>query len=349
MKAVIYQAFQGPIAIEEVADPIPPADGVVIQVRACGLCRSDWHGWMGHDGDITPPMVPGHELAGIIAAVGDRVSGAWRVGDRVTVPFCCGCGHCEQCADGQQQICDNYFQPGFTGWGAFAELVAIRYADTNLVCLPDDVDFATAASLGCRFITAYRAICDQGQVGEGQWVAVHGCGGVGLSAIMIARARGARVVAVDIHPGALALATRLGAEVVVNGHSDTSAADVAAQIREATSGGVHVSMDALGSAQTCQDSILSLRKRGRHVQVGLLPATDGTPVPMDAVIARELELVGSHGMQAHRYPEMMAHIRAGTLAPQDMVTGHIGLAEVPAALTAMDQFAKAGVTVAVLP
>ena len=186
-------------------------NGVVIEVKANGICRSDWHGWMGHDPDIHLPHVPGHELAGVIAAVGKNVR-RWQVGDHVTLPFVCGCGTCPQCLSGNQQVCDHQFQPGFTHWGSFAQYVAIHYADDNLVRLPEEIDFVTAASLGCRFVTSFRGIVDQGRVSAGQWVAVHGCGGVGLSAIMIASAAGAQVLAVDIDDAKLEFARSIGAE-----------------------------------------------------------------------------------------------------------------------------------------
>ena len=197
MRAVYYEEFAKLPRIENLPDPTPPEHGVVLRVKATGLCRSDWHGWMGHDPDITLPHVPGHEIAGVIEAVGNKV-GRWKLGDRVTLPFVCGCGACPQCMSGNHQVCDRQFQPGFTHWGSFAEFVAIHYADINLVRLPDELTYVTAASLGCRFATSFRAIVDQGRVSAGQWVAVHGCGGVGLSAIMIANALGARVVAIDI-------------------------------------------------------------------------------------------------------------------------------------------------------
>jgi alcohol dehydrogenase len=340
MKAAIYHSFREPVCIEDLPDPVPDPDGVVIRVQATGLCRSDWHGWMGHDPDVRLPHVPGHELAGTVEAVGTDVRG-WRAGDRVTVPFCCGCGQCEQCEAGNQHICDRYFQPGFTAWGSFAELVAIRYADTNLVRLPEEMDFQTAASLGCRFITAYRAVRDQVRVAEGEWLAVHGCGGVGLSAVMIASAHGADVIAVDINEEALKLAESMGARIGIDARSE---ADIPAAIQAHTGGGAHASLDALGSVTTCRNSIRCLRKRGRHVQVGLLHGSE-TPLPMDQVIARELEIAGSHGMQAHRYPEMLAAIHDGVLAPQRLITRRIGLAEVPAALAAMGANQGAGITV----
>ena len=218
MRAVIFERFGGPLEVQRVADPEPSPAGVVVRVGASGVCRSDWHGWQGHDPDISLPHVPGHELAGTVAAVGDAVV-RWRVGDRVTVPFVCACGRCPRCAAGQQQVCDRQTQPGFTHWGSYAELVCLEAADVNLVALPDEMSFATAASLGCRYATAFRAVVQQGRVRPGEWVAVHGCGGVGLSAVQIAVAAGARVVAVDVTDGALELARAFGAEHVVDGRA----------------------------------------------------------------------------------------------------------------------------------
>ena len=332
MRAVLYTEFREPPAVREVADPVPPADGVVVRVEATGLCRSDWHGWQGHDPDIVVPHVPGHELAGVVVEVGADVR-RWSVGDRVTVPFVCACGACGPCLTGDQQVCDNQFQPGFTHWGSFAELVALHRADINLVRLPDDLDYVTAAGLGCRFATAHRAVVGQGRVKAGEWVAVHGCGGVGLSAVMIAVAGGARVVAIDVSDAALNAAIELGAATTVSG----SAPDVVGRVIEATDGGASLSIDALGSAATCFNSIAGLRKRGRHVQVGLMLGDDSrAPVPMDLVVARELEILGSHGMAAHDYAAMLASVVSGRLDPARLVGRTIGLDDAPAALMAMD-------------
>jgi alcohol dehydrogenase len=342
VRAVIYRAFSGPLEIEKVPDPVPPDGGVVLKVMASGVCLSDWHGWQGHDPDIVLPHIPGHELAGTVEAVGEGVT-RWHPGDRVTLPFVCGCGHCPQCASGNQQVCDHQFQPGFTHWGSFAEYVAIHYADVNLVRLPDDMDFPTAASLGCRFATSFRAIVDQGRVSEGDWVVVHGCGGVGLSAIMIATARGARVVAVDIADDKLEFAREMGAVATVNANS---AADTAGAVRDQTGGGAHVSIDAIGNADACFNSIDSLRKRGRHIQVGLMTGDEQTPrIPMHKVIANELEIRGSHGMQAYRYDEMLAMIAAGSLSPGKLIGRTIDLEGSIAALTSMSDFDTTGVTI----
>ena len=341
MQAVLYTAFTQPASIETVPDAVPTAHGVVIAVGATGLCRSDWHGWMGHDPDIKLPHVPGHEFAGVIAAVGSAVT-KWRVGDRVTAPFVCGCGICAQCVSGNHQVCDQQFQPGFTHWGSFAEYVAIDHADVNLVQLPESLDVATAASLGCRFATSFRAVVDHGKVSAGQWVAVHGCGGVGLSAIMIANALGAQVVAIDIIEEKLALARAVGATAtVLAAHND-----VVAAVLDTTGGGAHVSIDALGNPTTCFNSIACLRKRGKHIQVGLMLADQRHPaIPMDRVIANELEILGSHGMQAYRYEAMLNLIASGKLRPDLLIGRTIALHEAPAALAALDNFSGAGVTV----
>jgi alcohol dehydrogenase len=344
VRAVIYEQFQTVPRVREVPDRQCPSDGAVIAVRATGVCRSDWHGWMGHDSDVQVPHVPGHEFAGVIIEVGSEV-GRWQLGDRVTAPFVCACGSCEVCGEGHQNVCPNQSQPGFTYWGSFAEQVVVDHADTNLVGLPDQMTFATAAGLGCRFATAYRAVVHHGRAAPGQWLAVYGCGGVGLSAVMIGASRGMRVVAVDVSPEALELAAAFGAEVTIN----ASGGGVVERIGEVTAGGAHVSIDALGRASTLADAVAGLRRRGRHVQVGLLLADDAQPpVAMGAVIARELEIIGSHGMAAHDYPQMLDDIAAGRLHPARLVVRTIGLDEAPAALVEMGQGAGPGTTVVLL-
>jgi alcohol dehydrogenase len=337
---MVIDAVRAQPEVREVATPFAPEGGVVVQVKATGVCRSDWHAWAGHD-DIAWPHVPGHELAGVITEVGAGVE-RWQVGDRVTVPFVCGCGRCAWCAAGEAQVCPDQAQPGFTHWGSFAEQVVLHAADTNLVALPESIDFATAASLGCRFATAYRALVARVRLTKGEWVTVVGAGGVGLSAVMIAKALGARVIAVDRNAEALTLATELGADhtLLADGR------DIGAAVAELTPGGSHVAVDAVGSEQTCADAIHSLRRRGRHVQIGLLPPVDGHPrVTMARVIGWELDLLGSHGMAAVDYPGMLALIESGALQPQRLVERTIGLDEAAALLPVFDQASVAGMTI----
>jgi len=342
MKAAVYEKFQTTLSIQNVPDPRPTENGVVLRVKACGICRSDWHGWMGNDADISLPHVPGHELAGIVEEVGIGVKN-WKKGDRVTLPFVCGCGKCPQCASGNNQVCDFQFQPGFTAWGAFAEFVAIDYADTNLVKLPDEIDFVTASSLGCRFVTSFRAVAHQGKISGGEWLAVWGAGGVGLSAIMIASALGANVIAIDISAEKLEFAKSIGAREIVNAKTS---ANLSEAVKEISGGGAHVSIDALGHPETCFNSIASLRKRGKHIQVGIMEAAHRHPkIPLDLVIARELEILGSHGMQAYKYAEMLEMISSGKLEPQKLIGKTISLEESLDELVNMNNFAGTGVTV----
>ncbi|MCL6272828.1 zinc-dependent alcohol dehydrogenase family protein [Muricauda sp. 2012CJ35-5] len=342
MKAAVYENFQGKIQVMDVPIPKPMSHGVLLKIKATGMCLSDWHGWIGHDPDIILPHVPGHELAGEIVETGKDVIN-FKVGDRVTVPFVGGCGSCYQCHSGNHQVCDNQSQPGFTHWGSFAEYMILNHADLNLVKLPDEINDETASILGCRFITSFRAVVEQGNLKGGEFVAVHGCGGVGLSAIMIAHASGAQVIAVDINDDALELAENLGAVITIN---SLRSLDVVDEVKEFTKGGAHLSIDALGHQQTCFNSIANLRKRGKHIQVGLMTGDDKHPsIPMDQVIAEELEILGSHGMQAFKYGEMLKMIQSGKLRPELLIERTISLDQSVDLLPKMDQFKNSGVTI----
>jgi len=340
VRAVQFTQYGAALALVSMDEPLCPPDGVLVGVSATGVCRSDWHAWQGHD-PVQLPHVPGHEFAGVITEVGPEVTRR-QVGERVTVPFVCGCGRCEFCLGGNAQVCLQQTQPGFTGPGSFAELVAIQAADLNVVPLPDFVDFVTAASLGCRFATAYRALTAHGRVQRNDWVAVHGCGGVGLSAVMIATALGARVVAVDLSSAALQRARELGAEVLVFGGDSATR-----RVVEVTGGGASVSVDAVGSTSTALASVNCLRPRGRHVQIGLLLGRHATPpLPMDRVIAKELEIYGSHGMAARDYPALLDLVASGAVRPDRLVGQVIGLEEAGSALAAMSSPpTTAGITV----
>ncbi len=327
MRALVYDEFGQLPTVRDVPDPSCPPDGAVIAVQATGLCRSDLHAWAGHDDTVRLPHIGGHEYAGTIAELGPKVAG-WAVGDRVTVPFVCACGTCDACRAGLGNICERQTQPGFDLPGSFAEFVAIRHAGVNLVRLPDEVDAVAAAALGCRFATAYRAVVGLGNVQPGQWVAVHGCGGVGLSAVQIATARGAQVIAVDVSERAGDAARGLGAT-----HTLPAGPDAAIAIRQLTGGGAHLSLDAFGSRAAFASSVACLRRRGRHVQVGLLLADEADPpLPAAALIGRELEIVGSHGMAAGDYPPMLADVKQRVLDPAALVTATIGLSQAGEAL-----------------
>ncbi|QDZ16879.1 zinc-dependent alcohol dehydrogenase family protein [Humibacter ginsenosidimutans] len=364
MRAVIYDRIGERPTLIELPVPACPVDGAVVRVEATGVCRSDWHAWRGHD-PVPLPIVPGHEFAGVVAEVGATVT-RFAPGDRVTAPFVNGCGRCEWCLRGEAQVCPEQTQPGFTRDGSFAEYVVVTAADTNLVALPDSVGMDAAAALGCRFATAFRALTAGAHVAPDDEVAVFGCGGVGLSAVMIAAALGARVTAADVSDAALARARELGASHTIRvdernvsaprvapsapgTNTGTATISLEQGVIAATNGGAHVTVDALGSAGTAASAVRSLRRRGTHVQVGLMLGENATaPLPWDRVIAWELTVAGSHGMSARDYQGMLDLIVHGRLDPARLIGSTTDLAGAIDALTAMDspRPASAGIVIA---
>lgn len=340
MQAILVAAPNAEPILTTVPDPEPPPHGAIVEVVATGVCRSDWHAWVGHDPTVAFPHVPGHEFAGVVREVGRDVTG-FLGGERVTAPFCCGCGSCGECRTGHQNLCDREYQPGFDGWGSFAQYVMVPWADVNLVTLPQDLHFDPAASLGCRFTTAYAGLLHHAKVRPGETVVVYGCGGVGLSAVMIAAAVGARVVAIDIAADRLALAGEFGAVDLV----DAGSADPVDAVRDLTHGGANVSVDALGSKGTSAQAIRSLAKRGRHVQLGLLLGDDSSPAtPLQNVIKHELVVYGGHGMQAWRYSEMFDFIQSARLPLERLIGERRPLQDAAEVLASMARFAPLGVT-----
>ncbi len=343
MKAAVFETYRGPLEIRTVPDPACPADGVVLKIAACGVCRSDHHGWSGADPDVALPHVPGHEFAGTVMEVGPSCRG-FRKGDRVTAPFILACGECPDCRGGEPTVCNHQYVVGFSGWGAFAEQLAVPRADFNLVRLPDSLGFAEAAAMGCRLTTAFRGLVDRARLEPGEWLAIHGCGGVGLSAVMIGQAIGAQILAIDINDEALAMARQLGATATLN---PAGLEDTALAVREITGGGAHVSIDGLGITTTIQNSVRSLRKLGRHVQIGQPLGKHATPtIPMlETVYARQISILGTRGIAASRFSSLLGMIAAGRLDPARMITRRIALSGSGAAMKAMDGYTGAGVTV----
>lgn len=346
MRAAIFEKFKAPIEVRNVSDPVCPADGVVVQVKACGVCRSDWHAWTGADSDVSAPHVPGHEFAGVVDEVGAACH-RFKIGDRVTAPFILACGQCSDCLGGDATICNHQYVVGFSGWGAFAERVAVQRADFNLVPLPAAMDFTDAAGMGCRVTTAFRALVDRAKLQPGEWLAVHGCGGVGLSAVMIGAAIGAQVLAIDVNEEAIRLAASLGADkaITIKGGDDPRA--VGEVIRDVTGGGAHVSVDALGITETFHNSIRGLRKLGRHVQIGMPLGRHAEPtLPLlELVYSRQISIMGTRGIAASRFPALFQMISNRRIQPSRLVTRHISLEESGAAIAAMNGYTGAGITV----
>lgn len=343
MRAAIFDSFKGPISVRDIAEPACPRDGVIVDIKACGICRSDWHGWVGADDDVLAPHVGGHEFAGMVVETG-RDCERFKTGDRVTAPFILGCGTCPDCLHGDATVCDHQHVVGFSGFGAFAERLAVPHADFNLVLLPESMDFVTAAGMGCRVTTAFRGLVDRGRLQPGEWLAVHGAGGVGLSAVMIAKAIGAKILALDINDGALDLAMEMGATAVLN----VKGLDrVGARVRELTDGGAHVSIDALGITDTLHNSLYGLRKLGRHVQIGLPLGVHAKPeIPLlELIYSRQISIVGTRGIAASRFPALFALIEKGEIDPQKLVTRRVDLGQTGDVMAEMSNYAGRGITV----
>ena len=369
MRAAVYRSFGGPITVEEI--PVPSItengdDAVLIQVLATGVCRSDWHGWKGHDSDIRdhglkPYFVPGHEVSGRVVQVGRNVR-LFSPGDRVAVPFILSCGRCRYCGSStgtpRPTICTNQQQPGFTQHGSYAEYLVLPRADRNLKKLPANVSFVQAAALGCRFTTAYRAIVQQGQLLRSQTVAIWGVGGLGLSCVMIAAATGAsRILAVDVNAAALDKAKSMGATHTVQvpllprgeKMTDEMTDQLRAKILSVTvdGEGADLSVEASGFALACETAIWCTRRGGRMVQVGLIADDDdeGRPrIPMGLIAARELELVGSHGFASDDLPNLLNMVATRQLDPSQLVEQQVSLEEGVRVLQDMDHKSPLGIT-----
>ena len=349
MRAAVLAAYGEPLEIRDVERPSPDPDGVVARVDACGVCRSDWHGWVGNWDwfDYKPPLghVLGHEPSGTVVEVGDDVEHVSE-GDQIAIPFNFACGGCHECRVGYENLCENHLGLGFQEGapGAFAEEVPVPNADINAVGLPDGVDQVDVAGMGCRFMTSYRGMAHKADVSRGEYVVVYGLGGIGLSAVHVADALGANVIGVDLMEEKLSMAEELGAVETV----DASAVDdPVTEVRDITDGGAHVSLDALGIEETCRNAVESLRTRGRHVQIGLTTSEQHgyNALPTDTIVMNEIQINGSSGLPPARYDEMFRMIENDKLDPGAVVTDEIDLEGLNDELQAMTDYQTVGIPV----
>lgn len=338
MRAAVVRDFNEDLSIETIEDPSCPENGVVLEVAACGVCRSDFHGWVGGHPKVTHGSILGHEYCGTVVEAGAQAK--HKIGDKLIAPFILGCGDCPACQTGHSNTCESAIVPGFGAPGAYAEFVAVPY-DHNLVHLPETMSEALAAGLGCRVTTAWHALTDRANVRAGEWVAVHGTGGIGLSALLLAKMLGARVIVVDVVQEKLDHALKLGADAAVNAASQ----DVPEAIREITKGGAQVSLEALGIAQTTNASVECLATLGRHVHVGM-PAGDGMmEVNMRAIYSKQLAFYGTRGMPAWKYPSLLEMIERGDVDLTPMLDREVTLSGASAELRAMKGPTRPGTAV----
>jgi D-arabinose 1-dehydrogenase-like Zn-dependent alcohol dehydrogenase len=346
MKAAVLEEFEKPLVIKNVPEPICESDSAIVEVKACGICRSDWHAWRGDWGWIgfSPqlPRIMGHELCGVIVEVGKNVKGL-QPGTRVVTPFNNCDGICPMCQSSLQNLCENLQVPGFSFDGGYGQYVSIPRADYNLIPLPESISFIDAASMGCRFMTSFHGLVDRAKVQPGEWIAVYGCGGIGLAAIHIASAIGARVIAITRSEEKLLKAQELGASFVVNAAKENPVEAVL----EITKGGSHVAVDAVGEAVTCRNAIQSLKARGRLLQIGMTSQQEQgeIAIPIDLMIVKELSLLGSLGMPPIRYQAMISMVTDGKLKPGSLVTKTVDIEEASKIIVSMSDYATTGVNV----
>ncbi len=330
MRAAVVRAFNEDLSIETVDDPACPENGVVLEVAACGVCRSDHHGWVGEHPRVSHGSILGHEYCGTVVEAGPHAR--YKVGDRLIAPFILSCGDCSACRSGVSNTCPDQEIPGFTLPGAYAEYVAVPY-DHNLVHRPDSLSPGLAAGLGCRVTTSWHALTDRAAVRAGDWVAIHGTGGIGQAAALLAKALGAQVVVVDVVEEKLENAKALGADAAVNA-AETDAAEA---IRDITGGGAQVSIEALGIEATTNGSIECLAPLGRHVQIGLPTGkTAYMRINMNAVYMKNLALYGTRGMPAWKYPSLLSLIERGAVDLEPLVAREVALSEASGELRAMN-------------
>jgi len=358
MKALQYEQFSGIIKLVEVPTPVLlSVHAALVQVKATGICRSDFHAYKGHLPKLTQkdlPFIPGHEFSGLVASVGTSVK-LWKGGERVTTPFATACGNCMDCNTGCEHLCCLGSIIGIGTPGSFAEYVVVDHADVNLVRLPEEISFTEGAILGCRFATAYRAIVNFSGIGKAdtKTLAVFGCGGVGLSAIMIASALNANVIGIDISADKLSLATKCGASTVLdlsqfasNPNSQDSA--VVEFVMKFTNGvGADITIDALGNPNCVRQALMCLRRRGTHLQIGMTFEENGekSQIPMNIVVRKELQIYGSYGMQARCYSDMLAFIVSKKLDLKLFIEKVISLEEGASLLMDMQSFRNVGINV----
>lgn len=321
MKAAMFYGPGQPFKIEEISTPRPGAGEVLVKVAACGVCHTDLH-YTDHNVPTfkKPPLILGHEASGWVAAVSAGVT-RWHEGDRVLLPAVYGCGVCEACRRGRENICDNMVMFGNNIDGAFAEYIVV--SQHALFALPAELPLIESCIIADAITTPYQAVANRGRVKPGDAVAVFGCGGIGLNVVQMAAAAGGQVIAVDLLEQKLVWAKQLGAVATINA---SQVERVDKEIRRLSSGGVDVAFEAIGLPVTQEAAFASTRNGGRLVLVGY----SSKPMTLNSgrTMYREMEIVGSLGCPASEYPKVIELARTGKIKVKELVTAHFPLAQI---------------------
>jgi propanol-preferring alcohol dehydrogenase len=317
MRALRIEQAGRPLVAVDVPTPTPGPGEVLVRVRAAGICHSDAHYRAGRSSSLRPPLIPGHEVAGEVAQVGPGAD-ALQVGDRVCLHYLVTCRHCPSCAMGLEQYCSTGEMLGHHRSGGYAEFIVVPAR--NAVRLPDGIPFAHGAAMMCSSATSLHAL-RRGRLAPGDRVAVIGIGGLGISAVQLARALGAReVLAVDLDPTKLAVAARFGAVPI-----DASDGEAVTKVREWTQGrGVDVALEVVGAPLTMRQALQMCAVHGRAVVAGLSRA----PMELDTyreLLGPEAELIGSNDHLLGEIPELLEFALRGDLDLTDVVTRTVPL------------------------
>ncbi|HEY3215841.1 MAG TPA: zinc-binding dehydrogenase [Candidatus Eisenbacteria bacterium] len=322
MKAAVFHEPNRPLALEEIPRPRPGPGEVLVQVAACGVCHTDLH-YIDHGVKtfMPPPLVLGHEAAGLVVELGEGASGMRRIGERVLLPAVVPCGACENCRRGRENICDHLRMFGNNMPGAYAEYVVAPAKDC--IPLPDEVPLEEGSIIADAISTPFHAVKNRGRVTAGDTVAVFGCGGLGMNVLQCAIALGAQAIAVDVSEQKLEIAGRLGAIAAIH---PPSAGRVDKAIKQLTGGGVDVAFECIGKPATVRAAFDSVRRGGRLCVVGY--CTEEVPLALSKLMYYEIEVVGSLGCPTFEYPRLIELVRRGKIALEPMVTSRMALEDI---------------------
>ncbi|MDP8240960.1 MAG: zinc-binding dehydrogenase [Candidatus Hatepunaea meridiana] len=319
MKAAVFHGPNQPLKVEEVPTPRPGAGEILVKVAACGVCHTDMH-YIDHGVPTfkKPPMILGHEASGTVAELGEGVT-KWKVGDPVLLPAVLSCGVCRQCRTGRENICQNMQMFGNHVDGAYAEYLLAPAKDT--LAIPDGVPLIEGSIIADAISTPFHAVVNRANVKPGDWVAVFGCGGVGINCVQVAAAVGASVIAVDLVPEKLEFAKMLGAEYTIN-PAEVEKGRVDKAIKKLIGDGVDVAFEAIGNPKTITAAYNTIRMGGMCVVIGYthLPAE----IPVSKLMFFEQSLVGSLGCRPVDYPRIIEMARIGKIKVKELVTGSVG-------------------------
>ncbi len=325
MKAAIFYKAKEPLQLEEIPTPEPGPGDLLIKVAACGLCHTDLS-YIDHGVPTfkQPPLILGHEISGTVAELGAGVN-HWQVGAHVLLPAVYGCGSCQMCRTGRENICENMVMFGNHEDGGYAEFVLAPAKDT--IALPDEIPLVEGAIIADAVTTPYHAVINRGQVKPGDSVVVFGCGGIGINIVQMAASVGAQVIAVDIADSKLEWAKKLGAAATIN---PKNVDRIDKEVRKLTAGGARIGFEAIGNPVTQEQTFASLGTGGRLVLVGYAPK----PMSLNSgrVMFREMEVIGSLGCRAADYPRVLELARLGKIKVKELVTRKFPLEAINQAL-----------------